>query len=134
LIIDPLWGVFARILDFSCAGERGDQRCSPPLELAAKPSQTGGMTAASSSDAIDILRIEIEYIEPEAGMIPIVCGGNISPLTTHVETRCLSVRGGIWRRSASNPIQALRGILASEVRGHTAFPIYGPIPERRKPS
>jgi hypothetical protein len=85
LIIDPLWGVFARILDFSCAGERGDQRCSPPLELAAKPSQTGGMTAASSSDAIDILRIEIEYIEPEAGMIPIVCGGNISPLTTHVE-------------------------------------------------
>jgi pRiA4b ORF-3-like protein len=34
------------------------------MELAAKPSQTGGMTAASSSDAIAILRIEIEYIEP----------------------------------------------------------------------
>jgi hypothetical protein len=28
------------------------------MELAAKPSQTGGMTAASSSDAIAILRIE----------------------------------------------------------------------------
>jgi hypothetical protein len=33
------------------------------LELAAKPGQIGGMTA-SSSDAIAVLRIEIEYIEP----------------------------------------------------------------------
>jgi hypothetical protein len=33
------------------------------LELAAKPGQIGGMTA-SSCDAIAVLRIEIEYIEP----------------------------------------------------------------------
>src|SRR5712672_129469 len=51
-----------------CAGALAGSSCqahprTAALELATKPSQTGGMTT-SSTDTIAVLRIEIEDIEP----------------------------------------------------------------------